>query len=174
MTLQYSDYVEKNNIETSDNSDNLKNPIKPNTSKFNKTIKKSPQIAELYNKIHNSTTESEEDNKLASFVPLEPSINSKNEPVTEKTAEWTNNIEERINNYTENYYRNSAPQYSLNNPSNTNDQLLNKLNYVIQLLEEQKDERTNYVSEELILYTFLGIFIIFIIDSFAKASKYIR
>ena len=42
------------------------------------------------------------------------------------------------------------------------------------MLEEQKDEKTNNVIEEVILYTFLGIFIIFIIDSFARASKYVR
>ena len=55
-----------------------------------------------------------------------------------------------------------------------NKDLLNKLNYIISLLEEQKDEKTNNVIEEVILYTFLGIFIIFVIDSFAKASKYVR
>ena len=52
--------------------------------------------------------------------------------------------------------------------------MLTKLNYIIHLLEEQEIERTNYITEELILYTFLGIFIIFIIDSFARASKYVR
>ena len=41
-------------------------------------------------------------------------------------------------------------------------------------LEEQKAEKTNNVIEEVILYTFLGIFIIFVIDSFARASKYVR
>ena len=65
--------------------------------------------------------------------------------------------------------------YSQNYNSNEkNKDLLNKLNYIISLLEEQKDEKTNNVIEEVILYTFLGIFIIFVIDSFAKASKYVR
>ena len=45
---------------------------------------------------------------------------------------------------------------------------------VIIVEEEQQGERTNNVSEELILYSFLGIFIIFIVDSFARVGKYVR
>jgi len=55
-----------------------------------------------------------------------------------------------------------------------NDVLLNKINYMINLLEEQQDERTNNVTEEVILYSFLGIFIIFLVDSFARVGKYTR
>jgi len=55
-----------------------------------------------------------------------------------------------------------------------NDILLQKLNYMINLLEEKQDEKTNNVTEEIILYSFLGIFIIFIVDSFARVGKYVR
>jgi hypothetical protein len=55
-----------------------------------------------------------------------------------------------------------------------NNQLITKLNYIIHLLEEQHNEKTNHITEELILYLFLGIFIIFVLDSFARASKYVR
>jgi hypothetical protein len=54
------------------------------------------------------------------------------------------------------------------------DVLLQKLNYMINLLEEKQDERTNNVTEEVVLYSFLGIFIIFVIDSFARVGKYVR
>jgi hypothetical protein len=54
------------------------------------------------------------------------------------------------------------------------DVLLQKLNYMITLLEDQQDERTNNVTEEVVLYSFLGIFIIFIADTFVKAGKYTR
>jgi hypothetical protein len=54
------------------------------------------------------------------------------------------------------------------------DVLLQKLNYMINLLEEQQDEKTNNVTEEVVLYSFLGIFIIFVVDSFARVGKYIR
>ena len=45
---------------------------------------------------------------------------------------------------------------------------------MIQLLEENKDEKTENVTEELVLYMFLGIFVIFVVDSFARAGKYTR
>lgn len=62
----------------------------------------------------------------------------------------------------------------MNYSSGNNDPLIEKLNYMIHLLEEQQDERTNNVTEEIVLYSFLGIFIIFIVDSFARVGKYTR
>ena len=55
-----------------------------------------------------------------------------------------------------------------------NNNLLKKLDYIIHLLEEQHNEKTNHITEELILYLFLGLFILFVLDSFARASKYHR
>lgn len=49
-----------------------------------------------------------------------------------------------------------------------------KLNYIITLLEEQQDQRTNHVTEEIVLYSFLGVFMIFIVDSFVRVGKYVR
>jgi hypothetical protein len=73
------------------------------------------------------------------------------------------------------YYKEQASGlgYSSNNNGN-NDVLLNKINYMINLLEDQQDERTNNVTEEVVLYSFLGIFIIFVVDSFARVGKYTR
>jgi hypothetical protein len=45
---------------------------------------------------------------------------------------------------------------------------------MINLLEEKQDEKTNNVMEEVVLYSFLGIFIIFVVDSFARVGKYVR
>ena len=61
-----------------------------------------------------------------------------------------------------------------NSLSYDNNKLLSKLEYIIHLLEEQHNEKTNYITEELILYLFLGIFILFVLDSFAKVTKYVR
>lgn len=86
------------------------------------------------------------------------------------------------------YYRNVIPGYNQqrNNVNqgyhqtseNINvggqDVLLQKLNYMISLLEEQQDEKTDNVTEEVILYSFLGIFIIFMADTFVRAGKYTR
>ena len=87
----------------------------------------------------------------------------------------SNNSILNIPNY-ENMYNNTP----YNTPSNLttvkNEQnvLIDKLNYMIHLLEEQQDERTGNVMEELILYSFLGVFIIFIVDSFCQIGKYTR
>jgi len=84
-------------------------------------------------------------------------------------------------NYSKQFYKNYVPYFNQNgytnltsNSNQNKDQLLEKLNYMIHLLEEQKDEKTGHVIEEVILYSFLGIFIIFIVDSFARAGKYTR
>ena len=86
---------------------------------------------------------------------------------------WTTQVElydKSLSNYNDSY----KGIMSNNNNVNNNTILLNKLNYLINLVEEQKVEKTNYVTEELILYLFLGIFIIFILDSFVKITKYTR
>ena len=54
------------------------------------------------------------------------------------------------------------------------DTMLEKLNYMIMLLEEQQNEKTDHIMEELILYFFLGIFMIFMVDSFVRSGKYVR
>jgi hypothetical protein len=71
------------------------------------------------------------------------------------------------------YYPYRQPLNSLNS-TQSDDVLMQKLNYVISLLEDQQDEKTNNVTEEVILYSFLGIFIIFISDTFVRAGKYVR
>ena len=94
------------------------------------------------------------------------------------------------NKTNEEYYKKVLPGYTVtknpvnkpyyntnyNIPNNTpsDDVLLQKLNYMITLLEDQQDEKTNNVTEEVVLYSFLGIFIIFVVDSFARAGKYVR
>ena len=45
---------------------------------------------------------------------------------------------------------------------------------MISLLEEQQDQKTGNVTEEVVLYSFLGVFVIFVVDSFTKAGKYVR
>lgn len=53
--------------------------------------------------------------------------------------------------------------------------LMEKINYMIHLLEEQQHERTNNITEEFLLYTFLGVFVIYVVDSFSRSGgKYTR
>jgi hypothetical protein len=77
------------------------------------------------------------------------------------------------------YYRRILPGYKesmapKNHEPTDESTLLRKLNYMIYLLEEQQDQRTNNVTEEVVLYSFLGVFIIFLVDTFFKGGKYVR
>lgn len=55
-----------------------------------------------------------------------------------------------------------------------NSRLMEKINYMIRLLEEQQMEKTNNATEEFLLYTLLGVFVIYVVDSFSRAGKYMR
>jgi hypothetical protein len=72
------------------------------------------------------------------------------------------------NNQNQNYTNKLSQKYE------NLDGTLEKLNHIIHLLEQQQDEKTETVTEELIMYLFLGFFIIYIIDSFFRAGKYYR
>jgi hypothetical protein len=116
------------------------------------------------------------------LLPLEPQREqmtyrekfSQNNPVPSPTSE-------KYSNYTDVYQpQNSAPYYARQGLGNSgegergNDKLMEKINYLIHLLEEQQSEKTNYITEEFLLYGCLGIFMIFIVDSFSRSGKYVR
>jgi hypothetical protein len=54
------------------------------------------------------------------------------------------------------------------------DKLAEKLNYMVHLLEEMQMEKTNHIAEEFILYSLLGVFMIYLVDGFAQTGKYVR
>ena len=58
-------------------------------------------------------------------------------------------------------------------PSN-NQELMKKLNYIINMFEDQKEIKTNQKNEEIVMYCFLGIFVIYVLDSFVYIGKYSR
>jgi hypothetical protein len=78
------------------------------------------------------------------------------------------------------YYKGmSTSQVPTNGPIapmgiSSSSQLMEKLNYMIHLLEEQQKEPTQNIMEEFVLYGLLGVFMIYLVDSFARAGKYIR
>ena len=198
----YSNTNTNNRNTNNTNTNNEKKmPVRHNKTIKKSGSNPSTEISDLYNKIHQQVPSIEEG--LSSFKPLDTE-DSNNGIVTEAPSSVpVNNMAAKIQEYTDNYYKNTNQntynrqrqgqqgqqgqgqqgqgqqgqgqrQNDANNGLMTQDVLLTKLNYIIKLLEEQHDERTSFVVEELILYSFLGIFIIFIIDSFGKASKYIR
>ena len=96
--------------------------------------------------------------------------------------------EERLGNYSKMYEPPSAngvlgkPYYAsmgIGSSAHTGSTLgdnsvMQKLNYITHILEDIQMEKTSNITEELILYSFLGVFVIFVVDSFAKAGKYYR
>ena len=74
-------------------------------------------------------------------------------------------------NYNEQY---AAPYYDRRPGFDTNSAFISKLDYMIHMLEEQREIKTGSATEEVILFSFLGVFIIFVLDSFARAGRYTR
>jgi len=56
----------------------------------------------------------------------------------------------------------------------TPNEMLNKLNSILELFEDQKEIKTGQKNEEIVLYCFLGFFVIYIMDSFVNIGKYSR
>lgn len=136
-----------------------------------------PSVKNKVSKIEKMTNQSEGDELVP--TPLE-----KSEMDLQKLESNYMNDEE-----VEKYYKNWIPNYNYKELNNIkkytnqnqnqkqnymNDPVIDKLNYIINLLEENHDQRTNNVTEEVILYSFLGVFIIFVVDGFTRVGKYVR
>ena len=153
----------------------------------NKTIKKkSHKVREFLNSMESNE---DTDEGLADFTPPpQPELTRQPDPVVENHTATDTAIgpeaftkldtNQAANLNYQNYYNTYVPYYSkASNNANlhgSRDELMKKLNYMIHLLEENKDEKTQNVTEELVLYMFLGVFTIFVVDSFARAGKYTR
>ena len=61
---------------------------------------------------------------------------------------------------------------------NSNDsfeeKIMDKIQYLTHLMEEIQSEKTANITEEFVLYTMLGVFVIYVVDAFSKSGKYIR
>lgn len=183
-TLSYSDFSSNNKLEENFSQKKRKN----------RTIKKksTKKVKEFLNTM--GSIENEEEDDLADFTPEFKQF-PPNPELTRTPEEKTEDINQTDNavspeaftqldtnktknmNY-QNYFNTYVPYYNkaTNNANlhGSRDELMRKLNYMIHLLEENKDEKTQNVTEELVLYMFLGVFTIFVVDSFARAGKYTR
>jgi hypothetical protein len=86
----------------------------------------------------------------------------------------SSNSNSKKNENNKQYYASDTNASTSSSSNDSNQVLIEKLNYMINLLEEQQDQKTNSVTEEVVLYSFLGVFIIFVVDSFARVGKYVR
>lgn len=86
-----------------------------------------------------------------------------------------------LSNYNKSYEAGGIlgkPYYSINKPADDGNgggsNIMQKLNHITHILEDLQMEKTSNITEELILYSFLGVFVIFMVDSFARVGKYHR
>ena len=155
--------------------------IKTNATETMQTMNSEKMITELENNVPLPVYNNESDLELNNFNN-NYGDNQTTEEYYKKMIPMYQNQKQVQNKSLHNrqYYNNYIqPNNNYTQPnnfmeSNSNDILIQKLNYMINLLEEQQDEKTNNVTEEVVLYSFLGIFIIFVVDSFARAGKYKR
>jgi len=102
---------------------------------------------------------------------LPPSQYTANEPTAEIHSSYDKSYQNTRPKFSQPYYANMG----ISTQSGAfDDKFMEKINYMIHLLEEQQHEKTNNITEEFLLYTFLGVFVIYVLDSFARSGKYIR
>ena len=115
----------------------------------------------------------------SSVSSLENAMSLSGEGQTFNTLDNNNYMANHNQKYNGNHYKVHSQRQAMDMQRQPMDMqsdivLIDKLNYIIHLLEEQQDVKTNHVMEEVILYAFLGIFIIFILDCCLRPKKYIR
>ena len=173
-------YRQTKNDDDDDDDDNEMPNISENfESAIEDQDDRNSRVNQLLNKITDAGT------GLADFVPISAPKNTLADliPTVPKMHDYSPNNagEDRLSNYTNSYESGilGKPYYSSmgingSNNNNTDNTVMQKLNYITHILEDIQMEKTSNVTEELILYSFLGVFVIFVVDSFAKAGKYYR
>lgn len=140
-------------------------------------------INDLLNKI----TSSDEGAGLADFKPVSTLAKPPREGFESPLLKMAAGIPEygpsdigsdNLSNYNKSYQAGAIlgkPYYSQSaKTGDASDGVMQKLNYITHILEDIQMEKTSNITEELILYTFLGVFTIFIVDAFARVGKYHR
>ena len=131
------------------------------------------------------------DTNLVMPLQMPPSMDrqsSSNERTSYNYPAYTND-DKPLGNYREVYsgiqsVPSTKPYYSMTGLNNGAEgfsnlgggdiKLLDKINYMIHMLENMEAEKTANITEEFVLYSFTGIFIIFVLDTFLKTGKYVR
>ena len=184
-----------NNNENMDNNfDNYKNNKKnSNVARKNKTYKNNKinhgksleTMQAIARDAYASSSDQDDETELVNFSPLPNTCTTSGQKHIENLEQKLKNMDIPSNqefsklpeSYSQDYYKHTIPDYyqEKNEHNNTsNAELLKKLDNILHILEEQSEEKTNYIMEELILYVFLGVFIIFVLDSFVRVGKYVR
>jgi hypothetical protein len=157
--LSFSEFNNNENLET----EKIKNFLNDDKKKDNLAILNKKQTKTLF--VENETDDEVNNN----FKPLSlPNKNTLNYPV--KHYNVPNDVPNNMHNTIGDIPTNTTNTVNERKLEGT----LDRLNHIIHLLEQQQNEKTETVVEELILYLFLGFLIIYVIDSFFRAGKYVR
>ena len=131
-----------------------------------------PPLSASAQRLNNGTGDSPSGHPLLpQAIVQNPDIN-KNIKNTETFTQLPGSLSRQYQQQYIPYYNQSSDDLSPNGANR--DELLEKLHQIIYMLEEHKNNKNANSTEEIILYFFLGIFIIFIVDSFARVGKYVR
>jgi hypothetical protein len=168
-----SSYVDDDDVEV---SESMQNTVALNESRGS-------AINDLLNKI----TSSGVGEGLADFKPVSTLAKQPREGFESPLLKIAAGIPEygpsdigsdNLSNYNKSYEGGAIlgkPYYSQSaKTGDAGDGVMQKLNYITHILEDIQMEKTSNITEELILYTFLGVFTIFIVDAFARVGKYHR
>lgn len=103
------------------------------------------------------------------------------EPYEQEENDEVENYDNLESSYSQQYYSHFTPgtiesMQGMPDSANVglNENLVEKINYMIHLLEDNQQQKTEHVVEEMLLYFGLGVFMIYIVDSFTKIGKYTR
>ena len=163
--------IDSNNNQLQSNETEFisKNSILPNNISNTKKKTNVNTLKNLIQNIHDNDNNEEGDlyNSLSNY-----------ESVTQKSSKPKYNIDNDLINSSNTQLAYSKERNNNNTTSNLNienkEEVLQKLNYIIYTLDKQKDIKSDQKIEELLLYSFLGVFIIYVLDSFTKIGKYKR
>lgn len=154
------------------------------------TIAMNEERGKTVNDMLNKITASHAGDDLVDFKPVDTNLAKQRQenfesPMLKRAAglpEYTPSDmgTDHLSNYTKSYEAGAIlgkPYYNKGSSSSdgsSDTALMQKLNYITHILEDIQLEKTSNITEELILYSFLGVFVIFIVDSFARVGKYHR
>jgi hypothetical protein len=196
-------YNDNNNTNTNNNNNNnnTNKGFYKNSTYKNKNAKKikKEMIEESYNDSDDETAKLEDFKPVQTTIHDDPINNPKynlyNKDHKDDSPINSNEAFAKLDStYAKDYYKqyqipnnsnylnrysnsnsNYEGSYQIPTPSvDHNSELLKKLDNILYLLEEQQEEKTNLITEELILYVFLGVFVIYVLDSFVRVGKYVR
>lgn len=147
----------------------------PDVARLSEPPEDTKEVKDIIRMLH---ADNEEDKEFNLPMSARPEESYPAEPLREDPKDRKDPIDmvREVSGIDEGFENKYGPLWPDADASDTKDEskskditrLLNKMDHVINLIE---DDSSSFVTEELILYCFLGIFIIFLVDAFLNAGR---